>query len=268
MGAQGIASMVSTLASYQLIASNLDRSLKQTANKPDISRDTAYYLAHIGDVKSIDDFIGDYKLFSYAMKAYGLSDMVYAKAFLRKVLTEGVSNSKSFANQLVDTRYREFAKAFDFASLGSKATSTTAATSGTVDKYVRQSLEQDAGSKDEGVRLALYFQRKAPNIKTAYQILADKALLQVVQTAFGISSTTAMASVDKQAAMLGSKINFSDFQDPAKLQKFLQRFSVMWDTTNNQANSTTLPSILLNRSLTTGVSASTLASLQNLKLGR
>jgi hypothetical protein len=257
--------MVSTLASYQMIATNLDRSLKQTANKPDVSRETAYYLAHIKQVKSIDDFIGDYKLFSYAMKAHGLSDMVYAKAFLRKVLTEGISTSTSFANQLVDTRYRDFAASFNFASLGGKATSTTAATSGTVDKYVRQSLEQDAGSKDEGVRLALYFQRKAPSIKTAYQILADKALLQVVQTTFGISSSTSMASVDKQATMLASKIKFSDFQDPAKLQNFLQRFSVMWETANGES---TTPSILLNRSITTGVSAATLASLQNLKLGR
>jgi hypothetical protein len=260
--------MVSTNASYQLIAKNMTRSLAQIAKKPDVSRDTTYYLEHIRDVKTIDQFVGDYRLFSYAMKAYGLSDMVYAKAFLRKVLTEGISNASSFANKLVDTRYREFAAAFNFSSLGSQATSTTAATSGTVDRYVRQSLEQDAGKDNEGVRLALYFERKAPKITSAYQILADKALLQVAQTAFGISSMTAMASVDKQAAMLAKKINFADFQDPAKLQKFLQRFSVMWETANGQANSTTVPSILINQPLTTGVSAATLASLQNLKFGR
>jgi hypothetical protein len=66
-----------------MISSNLVRSLQQTARQPDVSRDTVYYLAHIGDVKSIDDFIGDSRLFSYAMKAYGLSDMTYAKAFIR-----------------------------------------------------------------------------------------------------------------------------------------------------------------------------------------
>ena len=66
-----------------------------------------------------------------------------------------------------------------------------------------------------------------------------------------------------------SKINFADFQDPAKLQKFLQRFSVMWETANGQANSTTVPSILINQpAAPTGVSAATLASLQNLKFGR
>jgi hypothetical protein len=259
--------MVSTIASYQLISNNMKRSLEQAANKPDVSRETAYYRAHIGDVKSVEEFIGDYRLFSYAMKAHGLSDMVYAKAFLRKVLTEGTSDSSSFANKLVDTRYRDFAKAFNFSSLGGQATHTTAATSGTVDKYFRQALEEDAGTTNEGVRLALYFERKAPTITTPYQLLSDKALLQVVQTAFGISPTTAMADIDKQAAMLTKRIDFAEFQDPEKLRKFLQRFSAMWESENGQTTSTT-PSILINQPIATGISADTLASLQNLKLGR
>lgn len=264
--------MVSTISSYQLISNNLTRSLDQTAKKPDVSRETAYYLAHIKDAKSIDDFIGNYRLFSYAMKAYGLSDMTYAKAFLRKVLTEGVANSTSFANKLSDTRYKDFATAFNFASLGDQATNTSAATSGTVDKYVRQALEEDAGSKDEGVRLALYFERKAPGITNAYQILADKALLQVAQTTLGISPMTAMANIDKQAAMLSKGIDFSDFQDPAKLRTFLQRFSVMWDSQNSQTDASTAATaasaILSTQPIQLGISADTLASLQNLKIGR
>ena len=75
--------MLSTIAGYQMISNNMVRSLQQTARQPDLSRDTTYYLAHIGDVKSIGDLLADSRLFSYAMKAYGLSDMTYAKAFIR-----------------------------------------------------------------------------------------------------------------------------------------------------------------------------------------
>jgi hypothetical protein len=260
--------MVSTIASYQMISNNMVRSLDQTARKPDVARDTAYYLANIGKVKSIDDFIGDYRLFSYAMKAYGLSDMVYAKAFLRKVLTEGVSSSSSFANKLVDTRYKDFATAFNFFALGKNATRTTAAQSGTVEKYMHQALEEDTGAQNEGVRLALYFERKAPSITNSFQILGDKALLQVVQTAFGISPLTSMASVDKQAAMLTKRIDFADFQSPEKLRTFLQRFSAMWESENGQSTSTTTPSLLINQPLQIGISSDTLASLQNLRIGR
>ena len=260
--------MVSTIATYQMISSNMARSLDLTAKKPDVARETAYYQANIGKVTSIDDFIGNYRLFSYAMKAYGLSDMVYAKAFLRKVLNEGVTSSSAFANKLVDSRYKEFATAFDFFSLGAHATSTTAAQSGTVDKYMHQALEEDSGAQNEGVRLALYFERKAPKIKNAYQILADKALLQVAQTALGISALTGMANIDKQAATLTKGIKFADFQDPAKLRTFLQRFSVMWDTANGQAmNSATTP-LLINQPIEMGINANTLASMLNLKIGR
>lgn len=258
--------MVSTIMSYQLIANNMTRSLELTARKPDVHRDTEYYLAHIGDVKSIDEFMGDYRLFSYAMKANGLSDMVYAKAFLRKVLTQGISSKSSFANKLVDPRYREFAASFNFAALGENATRTKAATTGTVSKYLHQVLEEDAGEKNEGVRLALYFQRKASTITNPYQILADKALLKVTQTALGISPLTSAAAVEKQAAMLAKRIDFTDFQNPEKLRTFLQRFSAMWEIDSGQTTSTS--SILISRPIETGISATTLASLQNLKFGR
>jgi len=260
--------MVSTIASYQLISRNLVRSLEQTASKPVVSHDTAYYLAHTGDVTSVDEFLKDDRLFAYAMKAHGLSDMVYATAFLRKVLTEGISSTTSFANKLVDTRYREFAAAFNFDLLGESATQTTSATTGTVGKYLRQTLEEDAGEQNEGVRLALYFERKASRITNAYQILADRALLKVAQTLLGISSTTAMADVDKQAAMLSRKINFADFQNPEKLRTFLQRFSVMWEAENGAATSAATNSILINQPIEAAISATTLASLQKLKFGR
>ncbi|MEW6645303.1 MAG: DUF1217 domain-containing protein [Pseudomonadota bacterium] len=260
--------MTSTIATYQMISNNIVRQLQQTAKKPDVSRDTDYYLQNIGKVKTIDQFIGDYRLFSYAMKAYGLSDMTYAKAFMRKVLTEGVSASQSFANKLVDRRYRDFAAAFNFAALGDKATSTTAATTGAVSKYVRQQLEEDAGAQNEGVRLALYFERKAPSITNVMQILSDKALLQVAQTALDISPMTSMSSVDKQAAMLASKINVADFKDPAKLRTFLQRFSVMWEMQNTDVSATSPAVALISQSAGNGLDIGILTSLQNLKLGR
>ena len=177
--------MLSTIADYTRLTKDMGKSLTQVAAQPDVSRDTDYFLSHIGNVKTIDDFLKDYRLYSYAMKAFGLSDMTYAKAFMRKVLTEGVSDSKSFANKLTDTRYRQFAAAFNFAALGDKATQTAAATTGTATQYVTQTMEEKAGDQNEGLRLALYFTRKASTISTSYQILADKALTQVVQTAMG-----------------------------------------------------------------------------------
>ena len=49
-------------------------------------RQTAYYKENIGNVKSVDEFLDNYQLYSYAMDAFGLGEMTYAKAFMKKVL--------------------------------------------------------------------------------------------------------------------------------------------------------------------------------------
>lgn len=259
--------MVSTIVGYQTIANDMTRSLQQTANDPQVARETAYYQANIGKVQSVDDLLGNYRLLSYALKAYGLGDLDYAKAFVGKLLTEGTQNSNSFANQLNDQRYRDFANAFNFAQLGSGATQTQAAQGDTVDRYMRQTLEENSGS--DGVRLALYFQRKASGITNAYQILGDPALLQVVQTALGLSPLTSAANIDAQANMLSSRIDFADFQDPQKVSTFIQRFSALWDVANPPTTPDTslIPQIAVGQPTTIGISADTLAALQGLKLG-
>ena len=60
-----------------------------------MKRATAYYLANIGKVKTVDDFVNNYQLFSYAMKAFGLADMTYAKGLMTKVLNGGVDETRT-----------------------------------------------------------------------------------------------------------------------------------------------------------------------------
>jgi hypothetical protein len=97
--------MSSTYTDYKRIAANMDRSLALTSAKPQVALETKYYLANIGKVRSIDDFVGNTRLFRFAMTAFGLEDMATAKGFVKKILTDGVADSKSLANRLADTRF-------------------------------------------------------------------------------------------------------------------------------------------------------------------
>jgi hypothetical protein len=257
-----------TLASFNAISADLTRSLGTTAAKPQVAHESEYYLANIGNVKSIDDFLADDRLFKYAMKAFGLGDMDYAKAFMRKVLSEGIDKSDSFANGLSDSRYKEFAEAFNFVRYGTTTTIFDRTRQGTVDRYVRQTLEEDAGTQNEGVRLALYFKRKAPGLSSAYGILADAALLKVVQTALGIPAETSAMDIERQAEMISARLDIEDFKDPDKLDKFLARFAGMWELQNGSTSTGVDPSsVLFSQPLELGIGADLLASLQNLRLG-
>lgn len=343
--------MINTYTSYQLITRDMNQSLDRVQNQPMVQRETEYYLENITKVKSIDDFLGDDRLFRFAMKAHGLEDMAYAKAFMRKVLEEGLDDPNSFANKLTDKRYQEFAKSFNFVRHGADTTIYNAAQQGTVqnylleavangvaidnpvlkentayyqaniasvrsiddflrddrifqfamrahgfdgdlpskqvvrtmleggiddpdspankssderfaklvesfnfarygedattinpaqkpaiDKYMRQTLEEDAGRQNEGVRLALYFERMAPKMTSYFEILGDRAIGSVVRTILGLPDEIAQLDIDKQVALIKSRIDIEDFKDPEKLQDLLTRFTTMWEINNPTAS--------------------------------
>jgi len=250
-----------------MITSDLDRSLKQTAARPDVKRETDYYLSRIGNIKSLDDFLKDDRVYTYAMRAYGLEDMTYAKAFMRKVLTEGIDRNDSFANRLADGRYREFVQVFNFARYGGTATAFSRTQQGTADRYVRQSLELQAGATNEGLRLALYFQRKAPSATNAFSLLADRALLKVTQVALGIPAATGTLDIEKQAALITKKLDVAGLKEPEKLDRLLQRFTALWDIENPPTNSTAAPNALLSGSSNI-FDNDLLTKVQNLRTGR
>jgi hypothetical protein len=371
--------VVSTFTSYQLYARDIDRSLATVAKSPMVARETAYYEANIGKITSAEEFVEDTRLFNYAMKAHGLSDMAYAKAFMVKALKEGISDEDAFANKLTDKRYAEFVKVYNFSARGAEATNfapardntaakyqveafnngvdpldptlqaqvkyfkdnigkvktvdefmaatdlysiavkayglgdrmddtaficqvleegitdpdalanrqtdakvlefasvfnfaergegTTTyrpAVEGTTQSYTRQTLEENAGEQNDGVRLALYFQRKAPSITSMFQILSDKAVSEVVRTALGLPDSFATSDVDRQAAAIGARIDVTDFKDPEKLQKFISRFTAMYEMKNGMSSTPNVAQ-LLQPSSGFGLSTDLLMTLQKLR---
>jgi Protein of unknown function (DUF1217) len=223
--------MTTTTADYLAVTQNLTRYQAMTAAEPAVKTATAYYEANIGKVASIQDFVGNYRLLSYALDAYGLGDQINAKALVTKVLEGGVSNPKSLANTLSDSRWKAFAAAFDFVGRGASSVSSTSAVKTTTADYVEQQLESDQGAQDVGVQLALYFQRVAPTISNEYGILADPNLLEVAQTIFGLSPATSATNIDAQAKALSQLMPISDLQDPTKLQQLTERFTATYDLT-------------------------------------
>lgn len=253
--------MVGTVASYQQIVNNLDRTLGAITKRPEIKRDVDYYLANIRSVTSAEEFLKNDRLYNFAMTAFGLKDMIYGKAFMRKVLTEGVDGQKSFALQLADSRFRDFAEAFNFARYGTTATAFDRAQQGTVDRFVRVQLETDAGQTDEGLRLALYFQRKAPSVTSVFGLMGDPALYKVVQTALGLPAAYSGVDIDKQAAHISSKLDIADLKDPEKFDKFILRFTAQWQARNSNA-AQSVPVVGLSQSPLATFDNSLLLSLQ------
>lgn len=247
-----------------MLTRDYPKALANAAAAPTVKRQTAYFAANIGKVKTVDDLLGDSRLYTYVLTAFGLSDMSYAKGLIRKVL-QGGATSSSLASTLHDPRYKALATTFNFAANGAATTSSSELAQTTIANFNEQTLEANAGKTSPGAQMALYFQRMAPNITSAYSILADKTLLSVVQTAFGLSPSMSQQNIDQQAKTIGNLIKIGDLQKPAYLQKLIERFTANYDAKNPSAATVTPVSALQVDS--PGISQNLLLSIANLRRG-
>jgi hypothetical protein len=229
--------MTNTTSTYLSVAQNLPKMQAMTAATPAVKTASAYYAANIGKVTSIDQFVGNYRLLSYALNAYGLGDQINSTALIKQVLEGGVSNPKSLANTL--PQWTAFAKAFNFAANGAASVSTPTAVTATENNYVEQQLENNEGAQDVGVQLALYFNRVAPTVTSAYGILADPNLLEVAETIFGLPSSFSEENIDVQAKTLTNLFNISELQNPTQLKLLTERFTAQYDSLYGSSSSST-----------------------------
>src|SRR5262249_33802702 len=105
----------------------------------------------------------------------------------------------------------------------------------TQNNYLQQTLETQQGDANAGIRLALYFERKAPQITSAYDILADPALAQVFRTTYNLPDALASMAIDQQAKIVEKHLDLKDLGDPDKLGALLQRFAAMYDMKNDSS---------------------------------
>ncbi len=230
-----------------------------------------YFATNIVNVTSVTDLLADSKLTNFILTANGIDPKSVDTATLKKAFASDPSDSKSFINTTDGAKFRSIVEAFNFDTDGNLTDTklgtaqNQGALSATNDLYLHQTLEDQEGDTNPGVRLALYFQRKAPDINSIYDIMGDSALYEVITTTYSLPSSISNMDVDTQAKMLGNFVNVSDLQDPDKVNKLLQRFSAMYDMENNTTSSTSPAlSILTGSSSSVGISADTLLSIAQL----
>lgn len=258
--------MVSAFFSYTSVMRDQEKRLNYVSKQPIIVRETEYFKNNIGKIKTVDDFINDQRIFTYAMKAYGLSDLSYAKGMMKKILTD-----EAYAAGLVDIRFQEFRSAF-CNELGNFETDPFEV----IDRYNHINLEEDLGEQNAGARIALYFKRRIgeleesgrlSNTSWAYSLLADKAIAELVHTALGIPAN---APIEAQKQILEQKFSLEKVKNPEECEKLVSRFLAMYDVQHESSQSPAL-SLLEDTVNSSGsgnqLSSSTLVTLQNIRSG-
>ena len=234
-GAGGTQPAMAATVGYRMVEATLDKQMAAFRNSGAVKREIDYFKTAIAKVDSADELVKDYRLFRFVLSAYGLDSQLDAKAFMKKVLEQDWTDSDSLSNKLVDTRYREIAKAFNFYAGGNANLKKSTFIDGLVDKYVTAEFEKNTEQTNPGIRLALYFKRMAPKITSWYQIMGDKPLYEVVRTALQIPPAGSQTSVESQAKVLEKRIGLANLKDPKFLDHFIGRFLANYDQSNAPA---------------------------------
>lgn len=211
------------------------------ATNPEIRRDEDYFRARIGSVKTADQLVGDRRLLKVALTAFGLEADLEAKAFIKKILTDGTLKTDALAQKLADKQYLKFSAAFGFGDFSVPRTQLSTFADEILKAYEARSFETAVGEQDGDLRLGLYAQRELAGLarKSAsedtkwYTILGSTPLRTVVQAALGLPTSTSSLDIDQQLTIFKDRADkvfgaatVSQFSDATKMETLVRRFLV------------------------------------------
>ena len=232
---------MSGLVGWKFLERTFQSQTQAFAKTPEVTRDTDYFEAKIGQINSAEQLVSDRRLLKVALGAFGLQDDINNKFFIRKILDDGVLKDGALANRLADDRYKSLTKAFGFGDFSTPRTKLSDFGTEITQKYRAQQFEVAVGEQDETMRLALYAQRELGSMAKGtssdntkwFTIMGTPPLRSVFETALGLPKSFGQLDVDRQLEVFRSNakkqlgINkLTDLADPDVQKKVIQKFLV------------------------------------------
>lgn len=175
--------MLSSLDTYNFYTRDTLATRERLSTDSITAREAQYFQTAIQNITTVDEFLDDDRAYSYAMKAYGLEEMTYAKGLIRKVLESDLTDENSFANLLTDTRYKDFAAAFDFGlTQGEKVIQTTEQQDDMIAAYQAQIDQTNTNQQEE----LSYFKAVMATISNATELLANERARNFIFNTLGL----------------------------------------------------------------------------------
>lgn len=217
----------------------------------EMTRDADYFREHAASLRTADDLVSDRRMLKVALGAFGLSEDINNRYFLKKILEDGTLTTDALANKLSDKRYLQFSRAFGFGDFAIPRTHLSDFADKMIAAYQTQSFETAVGAQSNEMRLAMNAERELPGISNGtqsetakwYQIMSSPPLRQVVQTAFGFPSSFVALDLDQQLAAFkdaaGRYLGTSDASDLADAdvrENLIRLFLVRSEVSGTGAN--------------------------------
>lgn len=205
------------LAGWAFLSRTYETQLATFAASPALARDSDHFRQTIGTVRTAGELVGDRRLLSVALGAFGLQDDLPNRALIRRVLEDGTASGDALANRLSDDRYKQLSDAFGFGPGQGLKTLRPGFAEQIIARFERQSFEVAVGQTDASMRIALAGQRELMRIAGEttntdaqwFTILALPPLRKKMEVALGLPASIGQIDIDTQRDI---------FQDRARRQ--------------------------------------------------
>jgi len=249
------------LAGWRFLQNTISTQREAHGQGAVIQRDLDYFAENIGKVDTAEQLVGDYRLLSVALTAFGLQDDINSKYLIRKVLEEGTIETDALANRLSDKRYRDLSRAFGFGDFPVPSTKISDFPDRIAERYKSRSFEIDLGKTNDSMRLALNAERELVSIGNEsssnrtkwFTIMGTAPLRKVMETALGLPTAFATLPIDKQletfqerAESVFGTSDVSELGQPDVLSRILDRYTAL-DGLANSGSAPSSPALVLLR---------------------
>ena len=204
-----------------------------------MQRDTDYFRDNIAGAKTAADLVADRRLLTVALGAFGLDDDINNRAFIEKILDDGVLNEDALGNKLADKRYYALAKAFGFGDFSVANTQLSDFPDEIIADFQDRQFEIAVGDQNTAMRLALGVERDLATVLDKdttedglwFSIMGTPTLRRVFEVALGVPESLALADLDLQLVIFRDRAEamfgegeVSQFADPEKQDELVRRF--------------------------------------------
>lgn len=217
---------LSGLPGWALLNRTLETQTEAFNASPQIVRDTDYFVANIANVRTAEDLVGDRRMLSVALGAFGLEDDINSRALIQKVLEDGTTDPASLANRLSDDRYARLSEAFGFGdALFGPSTSDFGFGDRIAEQFRTRSFETAVGDQDQSLRLALNATRELADLAADdvsndtfwFRVLGTPPLREVFERAFNLPTSFGQIDIERQLDEFKSRaetvLNVEDYSE-------------------------------------------------------
>lgn len=231
------------VTALQIAQTTQTQAVAKEAKVPQVSRDVAAFTKAVLAAKTPADLLKNPTVMKVLLTANGLADQLGYPALAQKALLSNVSDPKSLANQLTDSRWKAAAQTYSFATKGLSVIQNPSTISTIANGYAEVLWRQSLDAGTPGLSNALSFRQSASTITSVDQILGDPILRNVVTTALGIPQEIAFQDIGAQEKAISSRIDITKFKDPKFVDTFTQRYLMAASQSASTSQPTDLTSL-------------------------